>query len=196
VDSDHPLVDLYQDISSVCIPSEEPRSANYPLSSGTASRGCFRSPSSRRSPIQSTRSSSLSVAPSSTTPGRRRIKSPTPEITPTRLRQHISMTTGVSPSILGPQRSRKPSPPPPRRSKCSDEHSPVSAQDELVPEEKPHNVPAITVDPASAYALPMQTPQTYWDQPFMRHFPQLDPYRHSTIPHGRQCSRSWTLPSS
>jgi hypothetical protein len=50
-----------------------------------------------------------------------------------------------------------------------------SVQNELVPEE-PHNVPAVTVDPVSAYAPPMQSPQAYWDQPSMRLSPHPDPY--------------------
>jgi hypothetical protein len=102
------------------------------------------------------------------------MKSPTPEITPTRLRQHISMTSGASPSILGMQRSRKPSPP----LEVPAGAPSVAAQEEPVPDEKPHDVPAIIVDTASVNA-PMHIPlHAYWEQRSLRHSPQLDSYQH------------------
>jgi hypothetical protein len=105
------------------------------------------------------------------TPGRRRVKSPIPETTPTRLRQHITMTTAASPSILGRQRSRKPSPP----LEVTSDSTLAAAEVEVVPADKPSDVPAITVDPASAYALAQSQPN--WEQqPPMRRSPQLDAY--------------------
>jgi hypothetical protein len=82
------------------------------------------------------------------------------------------MTTGASPSILGQQRSRKPS------SSTEVPSAPagaalVAAQEELRLDERLSNLPAITVDPASA---PMRMPQTYGEQPPMRLSPQLDSY--------------------
>ena len=163
--------DLYQ-IPSMRTHSEELPQGNHPLPTGSASRGRFQSSlPSRQSPNQSVRSSPLSVAPSSITPGRRRVKSPAPETTPTRLRQQISMTTGASPSILGSQRSRKPSSP-----LEVPAGAPSTVAPELVPDEKPRDAPAITVDPASVYA-PMQIQQhAYWEQLPPRHTPQPDPY--------------------
>jgi len=154
-------------------PSEGLPSGNHSLPAGSAPRGCFQSsPPSRQSPTQPMRSSPLSAPPSSATPGRRRAKSPIPETTPTRLHQHISMTTGASPSILGQQRSRKPS------SSTEVLSAPagaalVAAQEELRLDERLSNLPAITVDPASA---PMRMPQAYGEQPPMHLSPQLDSY--------------------
>ena len=78
------------------------------------------------------------------------------------------MTSGASPSILGLQRSRKPLPPLAVPAGAALVVAPV----EPVSDETSHNVPAITVDPASVYA-PTQIPQhAYWEQPSLRHPPQ------------------------
>ncbi|KIM73184.1 hypothetical protein PILCRDRAFT_15431 [Piloderma croceum F 1598] len=92
----------------------------------------------------------VTITPSMT-PGRRRVKSPIPETTPTR---------------------RKPSPP----LEVPSDSTLAAAEVEVVPADKPSDVPAITVDPASAYALAQSQP--CWEQqPPMR--------RWATIPDGR-----------
>ena len=81
------------------------------------------------------------------------------------LRQQITMTSGASPSILGLQWSCKPLPPPEVPAGTPF----VVASVELVSDKTSHNIPAITVDPASVYA-PMQILQhAYWEQPSLHH---------------------------
>ena len=50
----------------------------------------------------------------------------------------------------------------------------MAAQEEPIVDERSINLPAITVDPASA---PMQMPQAHGEQPPIRRSPQPDPYR-------------------
>src|ERR1700735_2907986 len=153
---------------------EVPPPGNHLSPAGASSRGRFlSSPPSRQS---SSKSSPLSVVPSSLTPKGRRPKSPIPETTPTRLRQHITMTTGASESILGLQRTRKPLSPTDNPSVPTGISLP--SQDEPLPNQNPLNPPAppnIALDAASEYA-PIRPLAAFGEWPPARPSPQLDSY--------------------